>query len=152
MKINKKITIITLVITALMFTVIGVYMNKQSSLQHNKETVQPVALTNGVILSTENVELMKYTGEKTTDSLAAVKVEISNEGGTNVPMGAIDFEAKLSNGKILSPDSNYSGFYFTSKSGEKDQRSLFFKIPKNEKIDKLIYHNDMKNKVELNVN
>lgn len=152
MKANKTFLITAIVLIVIVLSGIGVYTKSHSLSQQEKGKTQNIVLSNGVMLSSDGVELVKYTGKEATDSLGVAKVEISNEGGTDVPMGAIDFEAKLANGKILSPDSNYSGFYFTSKPGDNTQRSLFFKIPKNEKIDKLIYHSDMKNKVELDVN
>ncbi|QNL92852.1 DUF4352 domain-containing protein [Lactococcus lactis] len=149
MKKQKKIIIIGIIVLAFAIIGGGIYL-KNSSTQ-SAISQSSVMSPNGLRLKIINNEKSEYLNNNKDYDLSTLKIKIKNEGTDTVPIGAVDFEAKLSNGKTLIPDSSYNGFYLEAKSDTAKEENLFFKVPKSQKITELIYHNDSKNDVELEV-
>lgn len=126
-----------------------IYGNIQS--HKNKLAEVSVLSPEGLRIEYENHSGLKYMEESGNDKLAFLKIKLENEGEKEIQTGAIDFEAKLSNGKVLSPSSEYDGFYSVFKPGDRKYENLIFKVPETEKIVRLYYHGESNNSVRMNV-
>lgn len=149
MKKQRKYIIVGVIVLILALISGGVYL-KNSTTQNNAAQSSVIS-PNGLKLSISGKETSEYINKSKSYNLITLKIKIKNEGTDNISIGAVDFEVKLSDGKILIPDSSYNGFYLEAKSDTEKEENLFFKVPKSQKITKLVYHNDSKNDVELEV-
>lgn len=149
MKIKKNILVIILVL--IIFLGGSLILANHTSYRH--KSTDSVTSSNGLKISIRGKEDSKYMGHaKSKNKLTTINMSIENQGSLNIPVGAIDFEVRLSNKKTISPDSGYDGFYTEMGKNSKDLESLYFKVPKSQYIEKLYYHTDRNNRVELDVN
>ncbi|MGG5357907.1 MULTISPECIES: DUF4352 domain-containing protein [unclassified Enterococcus] len=149
MRKNKLVIILSALAVLALIIFGGMRLNDHS--KKYDEATKSVTAPNEIKLTLKKSEEAKYLGKSKKDNLETYTIDVQNQGKSTVSLGAIDFQAKLSNKKSIMVDPAYEAFYLDAEPGKTTTENLYFKVPKDKKVTKIIYQTDTNKTVELGI-
>ncbi|EOH52854.1 hypothetical protein UA3_02544 [Enterococcus faecium EnGen0263] len=149
MRRNKIVISLSVLVVLSLIVFGGIFFNQHSN-KYDAAT-KSVTAPNELKLTLKKSEEAKYLGKSKKNNLETYTIGIQNLGKSMVSLGAIDFKAELSNKKSIMVDPVYEAFYLDAQPGKTVKENLYFKVPKDKKVTKLIYQTDTNITVELDI-